>query len=821
MHIQQLQENWTVRALGIPKPNKSVEIPATVPGCVHTDLLAAELIPDPYVDQNEELVQWIGQTDWAYTCLFEVDEVLLDSQRIDLACEGLDTVAKVQLNGVTIGRGENMHLSYRFDATEAIREGGNALVVTFRSAIRYAEDMRDRLGELPRVLDPPFNFIRKMACNFGWDWGPQLTTVGVWRPIRLEGWSAAKIGSVRPLVEHANAEMATVAVHVGLEAIATDPAPLRLVARISGPRGLADERTHDTVSVSGDETIHFEVPDPKLWWPRGHGEQPLYDVTVRLTNEHGAELDAWSGRIGLRTVRLNTDADEAGSKFEIEINGKPVFCRGANWIPDDCFPHRVDEARYRERIGQAVDANMNMLRVWGGGIYERNEFYEVCDELGVMVWQDFLFACAAYPEEEPFAGMVEAEARQQIARLCRHPSLVLWNGNNENIWGYFDWGWRERIGERTWGLGYYLDLLPRLVAELDPSRPYWPGSPYSGSMDLHPLEDGHGNKHVWDAWNTTDYAVYRNHSPRFVSEFGHQAPPTWSTICRAIPEDQRRPDSDAMLAHQKAHGGNDRLHERLSEHFEIPADFDDWLYLMQVNQARAMQTGVEWFRSRQPACMGTLYWQINDCWPVTSWAAVDGYGKRKPLWYATRRFYADRLLTIQPDGDGLAVFAVNDADERWSDVAAARRLTFDGNMLAETETSFVAGPRECMRVGKLEPELADPTDTAVQMLSAACDGLSAHWFFGIDRELAYPEPAFDADLTRDGPTYRLTIRARVLLRDVCIFADRLDPEAIMSDQLITLLPGESATFDISSDRELSLEALTGPPVFQCANRFGI
>jgi beta-mannosidase len=359
-------------------------------------------------------------------------------------------------------------------------------------------------------------------------------------------------------------------------------------------------------------------------------------------------------------VRLNTDPDEIGSRFTVEVNGKPIFCRGANWIPDDCFPTRVDQARYRRRITQAVEADMNMLRVWGGGLYEAEAFYDVCDELGVMVWQDFLFACSMYPEGGRFRALVEAEARYQIARLSRHASLVLWCGNNENIWFWFTRGWEEKFPGRPWGAGLYFDLLPKLVAELDPTRPYWPGSPYSGSMEIDPIDDRHGNEHVWDAWNREDYTIYRSHTPRFVSEFGHQAPPTYPTLRRAIPADQLAWDSPAMLHHQKAREGNIKLNTRLAEHFQVPADFDDWLYLTQLNQARAIGLGVERFRSRRPVCMGTLYWQLNDCWPVSSWAAIDGDGRAKPLWFATRRFYAERLLSIQPEGEKLALFAVND-----------------------------------------------------------------------------------------------------------------------------------------------------------------
>ncbi|MCY3020183.1 MAG: glycoside hydrolase family 2 protein, partial [Planctomycetota bacterium] len=496
--------------------------------------------------------------------------------------------------------------------------------------------------------------------------------------------------------------------------------------------------------------------------------------------------------------------------------------------PDDCFPTRVDEARYRRRLEQAVAANMNMLRVWGGGIFETDTFYELCSEMGIMVWQDFLFACAAYPEEEPIRSLVEAEARHNIVRLAKHPSLVIWNGCNENIWGYFDWNWKPKLENRTWGLGYYLDLLPKLVRELDPTRSFWPGSPFSGSMDVHPLDDRHGNKHIWDVWFGKDYAAYRNHRPRFCSEFGFQGPPTHATLKHSMPARELRPDSKSMLHHQKMNGGNERIHERLAEHFDVPRDFSAWHYVMQLNQARALQTGVEWFRSRQPVCMGTLYWQINDCWPVVSWAAVDGEGRLKPLWYATRRFFADRLLTIQPLqpphklGEHLMLHAINDNDGPWRGEARIDLLRFDGHAegLSRGHADFDVRPRSVGTAVLYGVPFGSPRDPANEFLVATLGEQRAWWFFAIDKNLAYPEPRYDAEVSQVGAQWRVKVTAHTLLRDLALFPDRLDPTAVVNEQLITLLPGESFTFEFASAKRLSRKELTAPPVLQCANRFG-
>ncbi len=824
MIVRDLHDGWTLHHAGepndVPAALRDREVPAAVPGCVHTDLLSAGLIPDPYLGRAEETLAWIGETDWRYRCTFDVDADLLAQGNVDLVCDGLDTVAELTLNGVRFGHSQNMHVAYRFPVAPLLRAQGNELEITFASAVRYARSLEAERGPLPHVNvhGIPYNYIRKMACNFGWDWGPTLVTAGIWRNVRLEAWSAARVAAVRPLVLRADAERADVEVRVDVAGAATGLG-VRCVLR--SPDG--SEVASRAATVDRHEArATLTVEQPQRWWPRGYGPQPLYELEVHLHDATDDGLDSWRGRIGLRHVRLNDAPDDVGSAFTIEVNGQPVFCKGANWIPDDCFPSRVGPERYRARLEQAAACGMNMLRVWGGGIYEADAFYETCDELGLMVWQDFAFACAMYPEEPPFDALVEAEARHQIARLAPHPSLVLWNGNNENIWGYFDWAkggrsWREVAKERSWGLGFYLELLPRLVAELDPSRPYWPGSPYSGSMAIHANDDRHGCKHVWDAWNERDYEVYRTYRPRFVAEFGHQAPPTYATLAEVVPEPERTPESATMLAHQKAIDGQAKLRRRLAEHFPVPEDHDTWHYLMQVNQARALQVGIAWYRSLQPLCMGTLMWQLNDCWPVISWAAVDGRGRRKPLAFALRRLYAERLLTFQPDEGALALHALNDTDEVWTELVRLRRLSFDGRLLATSDVTLGVPARSAAKVCLAEPALGAPNDVRAEVLVADAATSRATWFFARDQALAYPEPRLRASVEREAAGYRITLEAETLLRDVCVFADRLDPGAEVSDQLLTLLPGETATVTVWSSAELDPNALTRPPVLRCVN----
>ena len=497
----------------------------------------------------------------------------------------------------------------------------------------------------------------------------------------------------------------------------------------------------------------------------------------------------------------------------MKINGREVWCKGANWIPDDVFlPRANDPARLRGRLQQAKDAGMNMIRVWGGGIYETDAFYDLCDELGLLVWQDFLFACAAYSEAPAMWQSIEEEARFNVTRLSRHPSLVLWNGCNENIWGFFDWGWEQKLGGRAWGAGYYFDLLPRVVAELDPSRPYWPGSPYSGSMGIHPLADAYGNKHLWDTWNEVSFSHFRRYSPRFASEFGHQAPPTWSTLTRAIPEGKRDPLSPSMLSHQKAAGGQEKLHARLLEHFEMPDGLDEWIYLNQLVQARAMTVACEWFRTRSQ-CRGALYWQLNDCWPVCSWSAIDGDGRPKPLYWATKRFFRPRLLTIQPDGDGLALWAHNDSDEVWSEPVYYQLLRLSDDVCVDfSDFGSKIGPRELKRVSAMG-RLGHFTVTANHYLCVKMGETRAFWFFDVDKNLAYPEPKWDWEV--DGQTLRIT--AQTLLRDLTVNVDRFGGS--IRENGVTLLPGETWEVEITG-ADLAGVDFGGRPVVQCANWYG-
>ncbi|WP_330173146.1 glycoside hydrolase family 2 protein [Streptomyces sp. NBC_01498] len=807
--VTPLTDNWTLRHVpdGGPVPEAPAgEVAARVPGCVHTDLLDAGLIEDPFLALNETAVAWIGRTGWRYDT--ELGARATAHERTDLVLDGLDTVAAVRVGGETVGNTRNMHRSYRFDVTDLLDPAvPTPLTVEFTSAYTEAEAVRALLGERPNAYPEPFPYIRKMACSFGWDWGPTLVTAGIWKPVRLEHWSTARLARVRPLVT-VDGSTGRAELRVDIERTGTGNATGG--GTDGGPRLTLRARVGDhTASADTDGSraaLTVEVPGAALWWPRGYGEQPLYEAELELLDADGALLDRWRRRLGFRTVTLDTSADAHGTAFTLGINGQPVFARGVNWIPDDAFPSRVGPDRYRARLTQAADAGVNLVRVWGGGLYESDDFYDVCDELGLTVWQDFPFACAAYPEEQPLRSEIEAEARENVTRLMPHPSLVLWNGNNENLWGFRDWDWEPALDGDSWGEGYYLGLLPRVVAETDPTRPYWAGSPWSGSWDHHPNDPAHGTAHSWDVWNRADHTDYLDTVPRFVAEFGWQAPPAHATLRRALPGEELSAGSPGMLHHQKAHDGNGKLDRGLARHFTPPepgpAGFDRWHYLTQLNQARAVTTGIAHWRSHWPVCAGTVLWQLNDCWPVTSWAAVDGDGRPKPLYFALRRLYADRLLTVQIRDGRPTVVADNQSPDPWDARVRLRRTAADGRTLAETTVTVRAGARAVACAAVPAALLPDPA-SAKEFLVADAGDLRATYFPVRDHEFAYPPPRYDvAAVRRSGGRTDIVVTARTLLRDLLLQADRLAPTAVADQGPLTLLPGESATIGVHGwDRE--------------------
>ncbi|RLK46455.1 glycoside hydrolase family 2 protein [Microbacterium telephonicum] len=838
--FQSMPQRWTLTAarLADDAPETVVAsltngIAAAVPGEAHLDLHRARLIEDPFDGDNESVQQWIGDTDWRYSTTFTWEPS--SSVRTDLVAFGLDTVSTLELNGVEVGRTQNMHRSYRWDVRDTLREGENTIVVTFAAPVPETDARAARDGALPRVNHHEFNQLRKMAASFGWDWGIDVAGAGIWKPLGLDSWSGVRIASVRPLVEVAPTETGEfdgiLRAHVEIERDGSRPADdVRVHVRVTGPGGEPVDATGVIPAGAVEGVVSVLVPRVQRWWPVGYGDQPLYDVEVTAS---GADQGAsWNGRVGFRTVELDTTPDEGGAPFLIRINGEIVLVRGANWIPDHAFLTQIDRDRYARRVDDAREANINLLRIWGGGIYESDDLYDLADEHGLLIWQDFPFACAAYSESDPMRAEVEAEARQNVTRLSPHPSLVLWNGNNENTWGSVDWGWAGDLNGRGWGDLYYRELLPTILAELDPTRPYSPASPYSFGEYRHPNDERYGTMHIWDVWNREDYTTYAQYKPRFLSEFGFQGPPAWSTLTKVVHDEPLDPFGRQMLVHQKAHQGNVKLERGWRGHLPDPVNFEDWHWTTQLNQAHAVRFGIEHARSLTPHNTGTIVWQLNDNWPVVSWAAVDHDEHRKPLWYALRAAYAPRLATIQPrasaqaqaaawegvapENDTLALVVVNDTSERLTGTWTVTRETLDGSVVAKTTLAVDAPARGAATV-TIPSEISTFGDAAGEVLVASADrpdlGVAPAFRHGaevVDQRLASSPLQVEGRTTAEG--YELTVTALSLARDIFCHVDKVDPSARVDEGMVTLRTGQSVTFRITTS------ALGDPQAFAAALR---
>jgi beta-mannosidase len=796
----ELGHGWTLRLDGdLPVPGQHPpEATAAVPGCVHLDLLAAGLIDDPYVDCNELDQRWIGERAWTYELAFTTEPAEQD-ERVDILFGGIDGVATITLNDVVLGPTANQHRAYRFDVTDIARAGRNDLTVAFASPVEYAVAQRQLLGDLPNPFGQPYNFIRKMACNFGWDWGPRLTTSGLWRPVTLERWRGVRLRAVRPTPRLPTpgpraGEGGRVDVAVEIERGPGAGGTATVVATLRGPTGDIVGKA-ETAIPDEDATVAVTVPVPHVerWWPAGRGDQPLYelDVIVRIGD---VATDRAVHQLGFRDVQLDTTVQPGGRNFALIVNDERVWVRGVNWIPADCFPSRVTTDLIADRLGDARAANANLVRVWGGGIYESDAFYECCDRLGMLVWQDFAFACAAYPETD-LHDEVAAEATDNVTRLMPHPSLALWCGNNECLEGWSDWGWRDAVGERPWGEGFYRVMLPAVVASLDPSRPYIDGTPTSIDPALAPQDPAHGTVHLWDVWNELDYDHYRSHRPRFVAEFGFQAPPAAATLGEACSERPLTAASPAVAHHQRASDGARKLATALERHFGAITDFDDWLYCTQVNQAKALETGVGHFRSLHDRCSGVIWWQLDDCWPAISWAVVDRAGRRKPAWYAMRRAFADRLAVFDPTGPQLALVLVNDGRSPWEARVAIERVAPSGKAMAAADVAVNVQAGGMQRV-VIPPDVAPAGHNDLTIATVGGMRSTYHPLIELDQDVERSE--WDVEISFTTRSVTVDVTATTLVRDLCLFADRVDPGAEVDDQLVTLLPGEVQRFTVDT-----------------------
>lgn len=636
------------------------QLSASVPGCIHTDLLKHELIKDPFYRKQELDAQWISERNWVYTLTFDLDEEILLRDCVQLLFEGLDTFADVELNGKHLGRVENMHRTWEWDVKNALKAGENVLIVKFEATLPYTR-AKQQERYLPAWNDDQENprgvqWIRKEPCNYGWDWGPILITCGIWRPVKILAYDQARLDY--PYVETKKVDGDEW--HVKVSPRVSDQVNgLQTRVKFSG------HSFEQTLKAQAGEEVIFSIKDPKLWWPNGLGDPDLYDLKIELVNGDGDVLDTIQKRIGIRELVLDTSEDEFGSAFQFIINGHKFFAKGANWIPADPFQNRVTDEIREELLQSAVDANMNMLRVWGGGLYEEDHFYERCDELGLCVWQDFLFACAGYPTfEKEFMDNVAQEARDNIRSLQHHASLCLWCGNNELEQGLVGDEWTRDTMSWSDYKPLFDEMLPKIVNEEDPLRQYIPSSAYTpGENRIDSNDPDRGDAHLWEVWHgRKPFEWYRTTNHRFVSEFGFQSFPVPETIKTFAESEDLAINSAVMEHHQRSPIGNEAIMTYALQWFAPPKDWDATLWLSQILQALAIKYACEHWRRSMPRTMGAIYWQLNDCWPVASWASIDYHRRWKALHYAAKKFFAPLLGSLfeDPKNNTIEVHLTND-----------------------------------------------------------------------------------------------------------------------------------------------------------------
>jgi beta-mannosidase len=814
--VLELDHGWQFRQVtASAQEAESGWLPATVPGDVHLDLLANKKIPDPFYRDNEAKLQWIENESWEYRLSFEVTPALLARSNVDLVFEGLDAAAAVYLNGAQVLNADNSFRIWRVPAKAHLHAGKNLLRIVFPSPIKAAAEVA--AGDLFRLKSKTEDktYIRKPAYEYGWDWGPRFVTSGIWKPVRIEAWDKVRIADLAIRQRDVSREVAHLDAEVEVEAASAGSAKVSVQYSNNG----APATIVATVSVHAGRNIidlPIEIRQPKLWYPAGYGEQPLYDFTAQV-GTGGQVSESRKVRAGLRSIELHRVLDKWGRSFELVVNGIPVFAKGADVIPFDSFPNRVTTADYRRILQSARDANMNMIRHWGGGYYETDEFYAICDELGIMVWQDFMFGNDWQPGTYAFKLNIEAEAEDQVRRLRNHPSIVVWCGNNETE-SALNWPARKvlplDVKYQMWQdyLIEFSGILPRVVARLDPETPYWPSSP---SADYEPVSESYhtGDDHIWDVWHgRVPFATYETHHSRFVTEYGFQSFPEMKTVeAFTQPEDRTSIFTPVMLAHQKNNEGNAIIHDYLLRDYSEPKDFASFLYVSQVLQAEGIKIGAEHFRRSRPETMGSIFWQLNDCWPVASWSSIDYYGRWKALQYYARRFYAPILVSPHVEDGALKVYIVSDKVNAEPVTLRVRLMDFDGKLLLEeTQTVDVAPLASKVYLDWPLKKLTDAgaADTSrvfvVAELSAGGAQLSRNLVYLAPVKHVYLKPAhLKVEATGAKGSFKIRVSSPVLARSVYISFGNLDVQ--LSDNYFDLLPGE--TVEITAKSAGTLDAL--------------
>lgn len=798
-----LDSRWQVQALVPAEANPALrlpQMPAEVPGCIHLDLQRAGIVPDPFNRLYERTVAWVDDTDWIYQTTFRLDS--MPDGDVYFHFLGLDTIAEISLNGHDLGRTDNMFVDHEFDIRSLVQPGENTLAVSFRSARRVG---RERLAEwAQRHEAPPVDaflwdarsFVRKAQYMFGWDWGPVLISCGIWRPIELVHVPIARILRWHYDVSF-DQRRAVVRIEVNVErAAGAYDAPLSVLATIAG----AEPAEVRVPAGAGELALAIEIhlANPRRWSPH---DPALYSLDLHMLSGQ-TEIDSRQARIGLRTIELlrKPDPDGNGEGFVFLINGEPLFCKGANWIPADSFPSRSyeDPGRLRPLLEAAREEGCNMLRVWGGGMYESDAFYDLCDELGILVWQDFPYACAYYPDDALTLQSAGDEARKAVRRLRVHPSLALWCGNNENYPMFVD-DWHGLKPPRFLGEAIYESVLPQIVAEENPATPYWPGSAYGGK---DPNSADYGDRHNWDVWHGEgveggDWTHYTEDRSRFCSEFGFASSCGLAAWNSCLAPADRRPDSLAVRWHDKTLKPDEVYIGYIERHLPPVRSLVDLVYYSQINQAEAMRCGVEHYRRIKGRCWGTLIWQLNDCWPVQSWSMIDSLGERKAAHYAAKRFYAPVLLSAVRHPDLVEIHLTSDLGVPLSGEVVVRLVYFDGTVLREERTPVslrgnATGIAGYLSLAGLGVDCRDIYVHAVLRSGDPSIDAEAVSFLAEPRDLRLPDPQIHVTINDSARGQAVTLEARRFAAYVWLTAPDL-PGLHWSDNFFHLRAGESRT----------------------------
>ena len=768
-------ENWTFN-----KQNDSQKNKAKVPGTIHTDLFENQLIPNPFVGTNEKELQWIENENWEYETKFNLSKTELKNQNIDIIFEGLDTYATIYLNGKLLLETDNMFRTWHTSVKDKLQIGENHIKINFKPASNYG---KDEAKKLPYTLPGDEKvFTRKAQYQYGWDWGPRFVTCGIYKPIKLHFWNAAKIENIKYSQIELNDTKAILEFTTEVNVSEVQPIELQI-----------NEKTKTFHLKKGKNKVkmEYEIAKPKLWWCNGLGTANLYPFQINILKKKKI-IDTEKLNIGLRTIELVQEKDEIGKSFYFKLNGKPVFMKGANYIPPDSFLPRVTNSTYNAIVKNAVDANMNMIRVWGGGVYADDAFYEACDKNGILVWQDFMFACAMYPSDEKFLDNVKNEVIDNVNRLQNHPSIALWCGNNENDEGWKNWGWQKQYNysesdsTEIWN-GYqklFHEVIPQSLESLVSKEKniYWPSSPSIGWGRKESLLQG--DSHYWGVWwGMEPFEIYKKKVGRFMSEYGFQGMPNVETFSKFTNSDNFNLNSDAVKAHQKHNTGYQTIQTYMERDYKVPTKFEKYIYVSQLLQAEGMKTAIEAHRRAKPYCMGTLFWQLNDCWPVTSWSSVDYFGNWKAFQYQAKRSFENILISVNEEENKYTIYIVNDELISKKEKLELQLIDFDGKNLWNTNSEINVEANSSMSYFQIDKKEFEKFNLKQAVLNLKFNEAVTNFYFVKPKDLELKTPTISIKVLNETT---IQISTNKLAKNVFLSQE----ETSFNENYFDLLPNE-------------------------------